>query len=439
MDLVEQDITDLIAAHRYRLSLTPPKQSNFRVVALIFYELTSETDSESCNETTATTTCKSISTGSNKRRYVVGTNDEPCTISGSICAERAALLQLRFLPNVTQITKVVIVTDSPQPISPGMLCREYMSSHDKIDIDTMDIVLGSSVCGNCGLDVSIKDADAKLEGSCCAGTSEHQHHDFHRINTTLAELYPHPSPYVSLSAKEAEEVGSSYAAKAYYSSQADDERLDTILSAARYLSEAGSVEELDRDLHCGRYRDGKEDLSSKTPETRSGEVMLLLDDSDGTPQRKVCYLSRKDAAKYLVRLARDIAEKDSRSALHPLRYGAAVLYSDGTTSLAYQKKALEYGCSLDAVGQLAHDVEEKGREGQRPVMLVQADQFGIIHAPFAPGRAFLSEHGYGDCEVAIHTNTSDSLKEGEPAEILVVKASDLTPAAPDIFGESGAE
>eukprot|EP00562_Extubocellulus_spinifer_P023064 CAMPEP_0178628630 /NCGR_PEP_ID=MMETSP0698-20121128/9524_1 /TAXON_ID=265572 /ORGANISM="Extubocellulus spinifer, Strain CCMP396" /LENGTH=187 /DNA_ID=CAMNT_0020267893 /DNA_START=149 /DNA_END=709 /DNA_ORIENTATION=+ len=141
MDLVEQDITDLIAAHRYRLSLTPPKQSNFRVVALIFYELTSETDSESCNETTATTTCKSISTGSNKRRYVVGTNDEPCTISGSICAERAALLQLRFLPNVTQITKVVIVTDSPQPISPGMLCREYMSSHDKIDIDTMDIVL----------------------------------------------------------------------------------------------------------------------------------------------------------------------------------------------------------------------------------------------------------------------------------------------------------
>ena len=398
------------------------------------------TDSENYNETTATSTCKSINTGSTKRHYVVGTNDEPCTISGSICAERAALLQLRFVPNVTQITKVVIVTDSPQPISPGMLCREYMSSHDRIDIDTMDIVLGSSVCGNCGLDVSADgDANAKLEGSCCAGSSEQRHHDFRRIRTTLAELYPHPSPYVRLSAKEAEEVGSSYAAKTYYSSQADDESLDTILSTARYLREAGSNEELDRDLHCGRYLDGKEDLSSKTPETKSGKVMLLLDDSDGTPQRKVCNLSRKDAAKYLLRLARDISEKDSRSTLHPLRYGAAVLYSDGTTSVAYQKKALEYGCSLDAVGQLAHDIEEKGREGRRPVMLVQADQFGIIHAPFAPGRAFLSEHGYGDCEVAIHSNTSDSFKGGEPAEILVVKASDLAPATPDMFGGTGAE
>jgi hypothetical protein len=34
------------------------------------------------------------------------------------------------------------------------------------------------------------------------------------------------------------------------------------------------------------------------------------------------------------------------------------------------------------------------------------DQFGIAHAPFAKGRSFLTERGYGDCKVLIHQQRS---------------------------------
>ena len=34
------------------------------------------------------------------------------------------------------------------------------------------------------------------------------------------------------------------------------------------------------------------------------------------------------------------------------------------------------------------------------------DQFGIAHAPFATGRSFLTERGYGDCKVLIHQQRS---------------------------------
>lgn len=34
------------------------------------------------------------------------------------------------------------------------------------------------------------------------------------------------------------------------------------------------------------------------------------------------------------------------------------------------------------------------------------DQFGIAHAPFARGRSFLTERGYGDCKVLIHQQRS---------------------------------
>ena len=40
---------------------------------------------------------------------------------------------------------------------------------------------------------------------------------------------------------------------------------------------------------------------------------------------------------------------DGRSELHPLMFGAAVVFADGTQAVSWQKKAIEYGCSLDAV------------------------------------------------------------------------------------------
>ena len=437
----EQDIGDLISAHRYRLSITPPRQSSFRVVAILFYELSSSDDDGDGRRW-------------RRRHSVVGTNDEPCTISGSLCAERAALLQLRFVPNLVRISRVVIVTDSSQPISPGMLCREFMSSHPAIDPATLEIVLGSAVCGRCGLDLSGPDVTSNslddLEGQCCSvPATEGTRHDFRRTRTTLSELYPHPSPYVRLTAKEAEEVGSTYAQRTSLSFE-EDTLVQQLVSRGRFAAADVVEEDLDRDMHGGCYQSdsAKDESPSASTKGNADEVFVLID-ADVREEKEMSlmrrrqrklYLSKLDAARYLLHLAQKASQRDSRAALHPLRYGAAVLFSDGSTSTAYQKKALEYGCSLDAVTQLAQAIEDQaivdkgGESGDpRPVLLIQTDQFGVLHAPFAPGRAYLSEHGYGDCEIAVHGAPLKSVQGQGDVSIVLVAVKDLTPSAPDIW------
>lgn len=104
-------------ANRQRLSLhEKPSQSKFNVVALFFI----------------------VSEG--KSYIVEGLNAEQGYVGGAICAERSAMTQLRkYAPCVVE--KVVITTDSEEPISPGVLCREYMMSECSSD---MPIVLGNA-------------------------------------------------------------------------------------------------------------------------------------------------------------------------------------------------------------------------------------------------------------------------------------------------------
>merc|ERR1719221_1367672 len=52
----------------------------------------------------------------------------------------------------------------------------------------------------------------------------------------------------------------------------------------------------------------------------------------------------------LMRYATEVTAMESHQRqAHPIRYGAAVLFSDGTVAIASQKVAVEYGCTLDAV------------------------------------------------------------------------------------------
>ena len=51
-------------------------------------------------------------------------------MGGATCAERAAMVQLRFAPP-HKLTKLVIATDSLDAISPGILCREFLAGHGK--------------------------------------------------------------------------------------------------------------------------------------------------------------------------------------------------------------------------------------------------------------------------------------------------------------------
>ena len=116
-----------------------------------------------------------------------------------------------------------------------------------------------------------------------------------------------------------------------------------------------------------------------------------------------------------------------------------MLFNDGTISVSSQKKAAEYGCTLDAVTQLVPFIEQKQKQKEsdhskqknnkfpvRPFLLVQVDQFGIAHAPFAKGRAFLTEYGFGDCNILIHNE--------DCTEIIEIKTSNLVPFAPLMEG-----
>ena len=116
--LMHDDASFIKFANDGRKSLSGyPTQSHFRVYAIFVIE---KEDGTLC--------------------LIHGANQESGYIGGSICAERATLCLLRFIPNPI-IREVVIVTDSDTATSPGVLCREFLSSHAKPD--TL-IVLGNA-------------------------------------------------------------------------------------------------------------------------------------------------------------------------------------------------------------------------------------------------------------------------------------------------------
>lgn len=137
----------------------------------------------------------------------------------------------------------------------------------------------------------------------------------------------------------------------------------------------------------------------------------------------------------LIKAARQACDMDDRDSLHSIRYGAAMAIEtdkeNGTVEVirASQIKALEYSSTLDAVCQLASQVlsltQKEGRHqqgGSRVLVVVQVDQFGIPHGPFAQARAFLVEHGFGDCRVIL--TATDGMR------VQTMFARDLAPLVP---------
>jgi hypothetical protein len=103
-----------------------------------------------------------------------------------------------------------------------------------------------------------------------------------------------------------------------------------------------------------------------------------------------------DKAEWLS-LYRDVVTataKDGRPTLHPMRYAAGVLFSDGSHQVQAMTKLLEYGWSLDAVVKLVPSLEERRERGVSPVVLFLADHCGNLHSLSAPARSHLSEYGY---------------------------------------------
>ena len=343
-------------ANQRRLALaSSPSQSNFRVYALIIVEINDESGTI--------------------QRIIDGTNSEQGYIGGSICAERSALVKLRFFPSSTVIKKIIITTDSSHPISPGILCREYIIS---LAPPSTPLVLAS----NDSLNIT---------------------------RCTIGSLHPYPYLY--------------------------------------------------------RYQ------TRKSLTTYTQELSMKRQDIITSSLPKECHIIYKKAMKYI--------HNDRHNQLHPIQFAAAVYFSNGDTEVAWQMKGFEYGCTVDAVTLLIHEIEKRRficrqcvntngiseeiaccqacrspalppktatptdpnhiqpttlldqgnnentdvnvkydtigttpspslptlptpAPAVQPLCLIMIDQYGIAHAPFAQARALLCEYGYGDIQVTVH-------------------------------------
>mmetsp|Transcript_84894 Transcript_84894/g.164637 ORF Transcript_84894/g.164637 Transcript_84894/m.164637 type:complete len:362 (+) Transcript_84894:56-1141(+) len=306
-----------IAQSELRKRSRRPSQSNFRVTAVVLFW------------------------HHNELFYVVGHNDESCCLTNSCCAERAAFLQLGNLNATydsssavaTCVQAVYIVSDAPGPITPGVLCREFMLSSP----------------------FTCHDTKVAMEGA--VGPSS-------RMSCALGDFFPYASPYTK-------------------------------------LDSTGQVE-------CGKRLSSNRDqsrISVEMPAQHEENVALLSDQ----------LLER-------VRLlAKEATQGDHRDDLHPISFGAACIFADGSSASAHQKKALEYGCSLDAICQLAPLIDRQ-KETSPPMLLCMADQFGVCHAPFSTGRSYLVEHGWGECFVLV---------QNDAGLFSIPKAADLVPGVPE--------
>ena len=259
------DLLDILLAHQYRLLLkTPPHQSFFRVEALVFFPRAVDGFVQS------------------ERYHVVGTNNEPHSVGGWICAEGAALMQLRFIPDLKEITKIVIVTDEVDAISPGMLCRKFMASHNCIPWE-VPIVLGRSVCRKCGLTVSgkvccdldgcfdttknntLRNANAELFATCSGGQKESKYkdystpHSFLGVRTTLQDLFPHPKLYARMTANEALKFGEDFIEKKAVSNSLSEKKANIGIRA-----HLASTQSYNDGKTLGSYRQDRFDLAMLT-------------------------------------------------------------------------------------------------------------------------------------------------------------------------------
>lgn len=485
----QEDLHDVITAHSYRLSLNEgPNQSNFRVIALVFYDLKPPVPFESTPARSSydihghtlqqgNSHIDLLNRGIKQdgRRFVVGTNEEPCHMGGSICAERAALVQLRFIPNLDRVTKIVIATDAETEVMPGMLCREFMAS--LIPWDT-PIILAGSVCHCCGLNISASKvwgqengsfaAQSECAGICFASFRSKKKtdlgvsgmHDFLQMKTNVKELYPYPSPFTKLSSKQSVELGIAFSSRSEatqtarridrseYSETENEEDTIIYVNGPSKKTHQKSINEYVRNqkvykrkslstISTGDISDDSESALSESP-VRPEEKRKLTDTGD---HQKCAESSKENSmltqllAEHVLKSAKKAAQNDNKS-LHPIQYGAAVLFSDGTISTSHQKQSQEYGCTLDAVTQLAPIMEQKLKQTCfnhdtmiKVILLVQSDQYGIAHAPFAPARAYLTEYGYNDTYIVIHDSKGLEVKDkfGNRQSTKIVKVRDLAP------------
>lgn len=363
-------------ANDQRLKLpSSPEQSEFRVYALLLVKL---------------------NTG--KAIIIEGTNAEQGYIGGAICAERAALVQLRRFKD-PQIMKVVVVTDSAVPIAPGLLCREFLSSHCPPQTPIL-------IANN--FETVSADADADAGTGSAIGYSTKPLF----VVKSLGDIFPYPYIYRNV------------------------RRNDQVRYAMDFCTVINSASSSSGGSDVGASGDSTSRYISSKP---SGSA---ADETQARAQAQSEQARVREQERALVELAKEVAAgSNNLSLLHPLQFGAACLFDDNTIETAYMLKGLEYGCTVDPVSLLiremslrhgsnmihahrtgavgdASTIATQYRSAAAPKCLAMVDQLGVAHAPFAPARALLIEHGFENCGILYHN---------EAGVLIRLEASELAP------------
>lgn len=291
-----------------------PTASNFRVAAIVTY----------------------LPPGAERKvQYVTGANEETTFIGTGVCAERSALLQLANIP-FSQVLAVYLVSDSGSILTPGLLCRDFITHYVKSGQD-IKIVMGS-------------ESKSAPEG-------------FVFQVSYLSHMYPYPHTYIGVSGPQAP-------------------------------------------AHAKVFAQAAESVGSK------------FSGSSVSDQRLRQLYQEVVAATH----------HDTHDYIHPMRYAAGVCLSDGSIVIGHQSKLSEYGYTTDAVTAvvtLLTQVHCRSNSSERPLYIMQADQFGVLHAPFAPGRCHLRE-------TLKHTEDLIMVCHDHAGVLQNVAVHDLWPDFPDV-------
>ena len=318
-------------------------------------------------------------------KFVLGTNDEQSpSVCGALCAERTALAEYRRQYNVIgeeeenegrpKIESIYIVSDASIALSPGTLCREYMMGHEATDPEQTRIVMQS--------------ADVHSEPWV----------------STLKELYPFPSVYNKLSVHDQLERGQSMAPL-----------VQALLHNLEIIHGITTTSEHVRQLFAKAVAAARENNRDNVFQIQYGAAAMVR--------------RRPPAATAAAATASGATTRAVASSSPPTTKSSSGVIMKKTVLdyvTASQLLTLEYGASQDALCQLYARLSPQ----DAVVAIVQVDQFGIPHAPFAAARSVYVEHGMGHIPVIVLEEFLDD--EGvKKSRLVSITMSELKPHVPD--------
>jgi hypothetical protein len=309
---------------------------------------------------------------------VHGTNSEVSLFTQSICAERSALMALRARDDFARITAVYVVSDAPVPLSPGLLCREFLAEFIS---PYTPIVIASLVPAG----TAAAPANHTLHSHAASGLT------FIARVMRLHWLYPHPSLYQTLW------------------------RQPAALAAAKTVNAACLPFTAAADADAGAAVAGTAVTATEAAFFSAAGVSAFLQQrpllAAAAPHASAALAAAPAAAARARALAAAAARADGGAIAAIALVGCAVLPS-GAIVTALQRKALEMGHSLDAGIALYAAVQQQqllergeahasnaadvsAEPGPAPILLLLSDESGALHAPSSAARALWSEHGWG--------------------------------------------